>query len=100
MREVRLALVAVAALCLAACGESKTVRELKATADQAETRADDAEQRVTELQTRLDDLDKRVTALETDDSDDDDPTVDRKGASAKEVPRGPVTPIALASTLK
>jgi len=89
MRRLRLAPVILAAFCLAACGESKTVRDLKATADQAETRADDAEQKAAELQTRIDDLDKRVTALETDDSDDDDATVDRQGASARISPHGP-----------
>jgi uncharacterized protein YlxW (UPF0749 family) len=81
-------LIMAAALSLGACGESKTVRELKSAADQALARADDAEQKVTELQTRIDDLDKRVTALETDDSDDD-PTVDRQGASTKIRPRAP-----------
>ncbi len=89
MRALRLVLVAAAALSLAACGESKTVRDLKTAADQAEARADDAEQKAAELQTRIDDLDKRVTALETDDSsDDDDATVDRRGAATSVAPRG------------
>jgi major membrane immunogen (membrane-anchored lipoprotein) len=87
MRAMGLALVVAAALALGACGESKTVRELRATADRAEAHADDAEQKAAELQARIDTLDKRVTALETDDSDDD-PTVDRQGASAKVGPRG------------
>jgi uncharacterized protein YlxW (UPF0749 family) len=93
MRALKVVLIAVATFCLAACGESKTVRDLKTAADQAEARADDAEQKAAELQTRLDDLDKRVTALETDDSDEDDPTIDRNGATTKVVPGTPGAPL-------